>query len=454
MFRYIVRRILQMIPTVLGVILITFILFNVVGGSPAAMTLGRHVTPQALEEFDEQRGFNKPLFFGGWTKTRAIEDSDFSKAAGAWKKVPGAEYLKQGFVRMTNGEYAVPLAFSLRPDTKYRLMIEYRTVDGAKGLAPSKPGDGGPQSFAAVLDFPTLGKHPLEFSKDWKKAELIFQSLEKPSPKDLTLKVDGGALEIRSVQLRRKMSNPLDSQLVFFLKQIARFDFGMSSSLNQPVSGLLVKGMGPSLFLMIPVFFLELFLAVGIALVCAFMRNTLVDRFFVVLSVALMSINYLVWIIVGQYVLSFRLGWFPVWGFASWGYLLLPVFIGVISGMGSSVRFYRTIMLDEMYKDYVRTAFAKGVSKSCVLFKHVLKNAMIPIVTNVITAIPFLYTGSLLLESFFGIPGLGYLAVNAVNSSDVDVIRAEVFIGAVLFVIFNLITDLCYAWLDPRVKLE
>jgi peptide/nickel transport system permease protein len=205
---------------------------------------------------------------------------------------------------------------------------------------------------------------------------------------------------------------------------------------------------------MIPVFLLELFLAIGIALVCAFMRNTIVDRFFVVLSVALMSINYLVWIIVGQYVLSFRMGWFPVWGFAAWGYLLLPVFIGVISGLGSNVRFYRTIMLDEMYKDYVRTAFAKGVSKSGVLFKHVLKNAMIPIVTNVITAIPFLYTGSLLLESFFGIPGLGYLAVNAINSSDVDVIRAEVFIGAVLFVISNLVTDLCYAWLDPRVKLE
>ena len=417
-----------MIPTVLGVILITFILFNVVGGSPAAMTLGRHVTPQALEEFDELRGFNKPLFFGWWTTTRALEDD-------AFRKMPGAEYVEQSFIRMTNGEYAVPLAFSLRPNTTYRLEIEYRMADGS-------------------CVFPNIGKNTLESSKHWKKTELIFQTLEKTSPKDLSFKVDGGALELRALQLRRKMANPLDSQLVFFLKQIARFDFGMSSSLNQPVSGLLVKGMGPSLILMIPVFFLELFLAIGIALICAFMRNTLVDRFFVVLAVALMSINYLVWIIVGQYVLSFKMGWFPVWGFASWGYLLLPVFIGVISGLGSNVRFYRTIMLDEMYKDYVRTAFAKGVSKSGVLFKHVLKNAMIPIVTNVITAIPFLYTGSLLLESFFGIPGLGYLAVNAVNSSDVDVIRAEVFIGAVLFVIFNLITDLCYAWLDPRVKLE
>ncbi len=427
MFLYIARRILQMIPTVFGVILITFILFNVVGGSPAAMTLGRHVTPQALEEFDEQRGFNKPLFFGWWTKTRALDDE-------AFRKIPGAESVESGFVRMTNGAYTVPLAFSLRPNTTYRLEIEYRMADGSSV-------------------FPSLGNTALEFSRRWKKTERIFRPLEKTPPKDLVFKVDG-TLEVRGLQLRRKMANPLDSQLMFFLKQIARFDFGMSSSLNQPVSGLLLKGMGPSLCLMIPVFFLELFLAIGIALICAFVRNTFVDRFFVVLAVALMSINYLVWIIAGQYVLSFKLGWFPVWGFASWSYLLLPVLIGVISGLGSNVRFYRTIMLDEMYKDYVRTAFAKGVSKAGVLFKHVLKNAMIPIVTNVITAIPFLYTGSLLLESFFGIPGLGYLAVNAVNSSDVDVIRAEVFIGAVLFVIFNLITDLCYAWLDPRVKLE
>jgi peptide/nickel transport system permease protein len=456
MFRYIVRRILQMIPTVLGVILITFILFNVAGGSPATMTLGRHVTPKALEEFDEQRGCNKPLFFGWWTKTRALEDD-------AFRRTPGTEYVEQSFVRMTNGEYAVPLAFSLRPATTYRLEIEYRMVGGAKAQFasnPPRPAGTPPEEGMESRQSPPLGgvAKPgwvdLEFSKPWKKAELIFQSLEKPSPKDLVLKVAGGALEIRSIQLRRKMSNPLDSQLAFFLKQIAHFDFGMSSSLNQPVSDLLLKGMGPSLIVMTPIFFLGLIVAISIALVCAFMRNTLVDRFFVVLSVALMSINYLVWIIAGQYALSFRMGWFPVWGFASWGYLLLPVLIGVISGLGGDLRLYRTVMLDEMYKDYVRTAFAKGVSKSGVLFKHVLKNAMIPIVTNVILAIPFLYTGSLLLESFFGIPGLGYLAVNAVNSSDWDVIRAEVFIGAVLFVIFNLITDLCYAWLDPRVKLE
>jgi peptide/nickel transport system permease protein len=167
-----------------------------------------------------------------------------------------------------------------------------------------------------------------------------------------------------------------------------------------------------------------------------------------------MSINYLIYIVAGQYFMAYKWGWFPVWGYESARYLILPVIIGVVSGLGSNIRFYRTIMLDEMYKDYVRTALAKGVSKPRVLFVHVLKNAMIPIITNVVIAIPFLYTGSLLLENFFGIPGLGYLGINAILSSDVDVVRALVLIGALLFVVANLLTDICYAAADPRVKLK
>lgn len=445
MLRYIVRRVLQMIPTVFGIILITFILFNVVNGSPAALILGRHVTPQALEEFDEQRGFNKPLVFGYWTDTRACEDSAFEETPGAWRQVESAAHTQEegGYIALApEGECAVPLAFGLRPETRYRLTVTYRTSPGTKAEFRA----GGP-------GFPRIGKTPLDFSKDWKKTDLDFQTLEKTSASDLAFGVEGGELQIRSLRLRRRMSNPFDSQLVFYLKQIARFDFGTSSSLNQPVSRLLVSGILPSLTLTIPIFIIEVVLAVAIALVCAFFRNSRLDRSIVVVAVALMSINYLVWIIAGQYLLGYRWGWFPVWGFASWRYLLLPVFVGVISGLGVNIRFYRTIMLDEMYKDYVRTAFAKGVGRSGVLFRHVLKNAMIPITTNVVIAIPFLYTGSLLLESFFGIPGLGYLGVNAINSSDVDVVRALVFIGSVIFVIANLVTDICYAWLDPRVKL-
>lgn len=428
-----------MIPTVFGVILITFALFNIVGGSPAAMTLGKHVSPKLLEDFDEQRGFNKPLLFGRWVATRAWPDTDLRQNVGLWKGRENVEWQRGGEapLRLLAGaEVALPLAFELRPNTRHRMTLIYRTD------AP-----------AAVI-FPDIGKIELPVSKHWKKISLNFQTLEKPTLTDVTLVAGRAPLEIRAVRLRRGLASPFDSQLLFYFRQLARFDFGVSSSLNQPVSRLLRAGLLPSLMLTVPIFVAELALAICLALLCAFFRDTLFDRAVVVISVALMSVNYLVWIVAGQYVLGYRLGWFPVWGFESWRYLLLPVVIGTFSGLGSSVRFYRTIMLDEMYRDYVRTAFAKGVSRAGVLFRHVLKNAMIPIATNVIVAIPFLYTGSLLLESFFGIPGLGYLGVNAINSSDVDVVRALVLIGSLLFVGANLITDICYAWLDPRVKLE
>jgi peptide/nickel transport system permease protein len=433
MLRFIIRRVWQMIPTVFGVILITFVLFNVVGGSPATMTLGKHVSPRALEEFDEQRGFNKPLFFGGWAKTRALAAETFAQNAGAWRS--GGEFIAHSGLRLTNA-VTVPLAFPLQATNTYRLTLTYRLTEGAEAV------------------FHGVEPQTLAFSKTWKTVALDFRTGAQPTATDLVVRVTGGALDLRAVQLQRGMRNPFDSQLAFYLGQLAHLDFGVSSSLNQPVSTLLKQGVGPSLMLMFPILLGEELFAIVLALGCAFYRNSLLDRSLVVIAVALMSINYLAWIVGGQFVLGQKLGWFPVWGFESWTYLVLPVIIGIISGLGGNLRFYRTIMLDEMYKDYIRTAIAKGVSKSGVLFKHVLKNAMIPIVTNVVIALPFLYTGNFLLENFFGIPGLGYLGINAINSADVDVVRALVFIGAVLFVVANLVTDLLYAWLDPRVRLE
>ena len=377
--------------------------------------LGRHVTPQSLEEFDEQRGFNKPLFIGTRTTTRAYADSNFERSAGDWQGLPGVIWTNGTITLAAGGEYTLPLKFALRTDCEYELEIEKRIG----GASPGK----------------------------WGKTSRRFKTLEKIVP-------GNAPVEIRSIKLRRIMRNPFDSQFVFYLNQLAHLDFGVSSSTNQRVSKLLLDGIGPSLLLALPVFFIGLITAVTLSLVCAFWRNTWIDRFFVVFSVALMSVNYLVWIVAGQYLFAFKLGWFPVWGFETIRYIALPALIGVFSGLGAELRFYRTVMLDEMHRDYVRTAQAKGVSRGGVLFKHVLKNAMIPIITNTVIAIPFLYTGSLLLESFFGIPGLGYLSINAINSSDVDVVRAIVLVGSILFVIANLLTDLCYAVVDPRVKLK
>ncbi len=452
MIRYILKRCMQMLPTLGGVILITFVLFNLVGGSPASMTLGKHVSPRALEEFDEQRGFNKPLLCGWWARTRALADQAFATGIGPWRRVPGAAFAGPAghdpgrLVLKDNALYPVPLEFALLPATRYELSVTYRLTAG--GVTTLQTREQSPADSVLIIEYRQI---PLPCSPRWRTIHLPVRTGTEAL--SLIFKVENQPLEIRSMKLRRRMAHPLDSQLVFYLKQIARLDFGVSSSMNQPVSRLLRQGILPSLALTIPILAVELIVSVVLALVCAFFRNTFIDRFLVVLTVALMSINYLVWIVAGQYLLAYRLHWFPLWGFESWRYLLLPVVIGVISGLGANVRFYRTVMLDEMYKDYVRTAFAKGVSRKGVLFRHVLKNAMIPIITNVMIALPFLYTGSLLLESFFGIPGLGYLSVNALNSADVDVVRAVVLVGSILFIAANLVTDICYAWVDPRVKL-
>jgi peptide/nickel transport system permease protein len=245
-----------------------------------------------------------------------------------------------------------------------------------------------------------------------------------------------------------------DSQWFFYSRQILTFDFGRSFASQQKISTLLLNGVVPSLVLAAPIFFIEAAVSIAIALIAAFYRNTWLDRSLVVTCVTGMSISYLVYILVGQYVFSYRLGWFPIWGFESVKYLILPVLVGLVSGMGGEVRFYRTVMLDEMYQDYVRTAFSKGASQHAVLFRHVLKNAMIPVITHTVIVIPFLFTGNLLLETFFGIPGIGYLTVEAINSNDIPVIKATVMLGSIIYVFASLLTDICYAVVDPRIKLR
>jgi len=448
---YILRRVGQMIPTVLGVIIITFILFNVVGGSPAAMTLGKNVSPQLLEDFDEGRGFNKPLLFGLWSKTRALEDSDFAARPDPWRETDTvAHEADAGVVQLQPGEHALPLRFHLRAETRYRFRMTYRLPENSEAYlrwgTRADAEDSNEASYANV--------ERLQPSTRSQTVRVMFEVGERGADLKPVIDVVQGTLDIEAMDIRRRARHVFDSQFVHYLGQIVRLDLGRSAQTNERISSMIRAGIIPSLTLTVPVFVIGLVVAISLSLICAFFRNSWLDRFFVVLGVALMSINYLVWIIVGQYVMAYKWGWFPVWGYESMAYLALPVFIGVISGLGTDLRFYRTVMLDEMYKEYVRTAFAKGVSRSRVLFTHVLKNAMITVVTNVVIAIPFLYTGSLLLESFFGIPGLGYLGINAINSSDVDVIRAIVLIGSVLFVIANLLTDICYALVDPRVKLS
>ena len=316
MLRYAVRRLLELIPTTVGILLLTFVLFNVVGGSSAQVVLGKNATKASIEAFNKRYGYDKPLILN------------------------------------------------------------------------TRPGE-----------------------------------------------------------------SAFDSQFFNFIKNVAKGDFGMSTEHREPVMDVLKRGVGPTLSLTVPMVFFGTLLGLALALGCAALRGGMFDKSVLVMSTVLMSVNYVVWVLAGQFFLAYKWRIFPIWGYENAFYLALPVLIGVLSSLGVDIRFFRTAVLDEIYKPYVRTARAKGLSGTAILVKHVLRNSLIPIVTYVSLSIPYLFTGSLLLETFFGIPGLGSVSLNAINSADLAVVRAVVLLGALLYQVVNLVTDLAYAALDPRVRL-
>ncbi|MBO5751407.1 MAG: ABC transporter permease [Kiritimatiellae bacterium] len=315
MLRYAAKRLWQAVPTTLGVLLLTFALFNVVGGSPAETILGKNATAESIAAFNHKWGYDKPLFIGN-----------------------------QG--------------------------------------------------------------------------------------------------------------SRLDSQFVNFVCDLCKGDFGYSVEYQEPVIDVLMRGVGPSLSLTVPILFGGVIIGLMLACLASAMRGKFADRAILVASTVLMSVNYVIWVLAGQFFLSYKAGLFPVWGYENIFYLALPVMIGIFSSLGTDVRFFRTAILDEIYKPYVLTARAKGLSRSSIMFRHVLRNALIPIVTYVSLSIPYLFTGSLLLESFFGIPGLGSVSINAIHSSDMAVVRTVVALGAILYQFVNLATDILSAMLDPRVRLS
>lgn len=249
------------------------------------------------------------------------------------------------------------------------------------------------------------------------------------------------------------------TRTIFFEKSAAMFafDFGRADD-GRDIAHEIKSRMLPSLAIALPVFLLGLLVYITFALVMAFFRATYVDFWGVVLCVALMSISSLFYIIGGQFLISKLWHLVPISGYGggldAGKFLVLPVIIGVISGTGASTRWYRTIFLEEMGKDYVRTARAKGLPESVVLFRHVLRNAMIPILTGAVVVIPLLFLGSLIAESFFGIPGLGSYTIDAINSQDFAVVRAMVFLGSLLYIVGLIMTDISYTLVDPRIRLE
>ena len=235
------------------------------------------------------------------------------------------------------------------------------------------------------------------------------------------------------------------------------FNFGQSDS-GRDIGYDLSQRMGPSLAVTLPVFVLELLLTITFALVVAVLRGTYFDTWAVVLCVAMMSISSLFYIIGGQYLFGKILRLVPVSGFdggsAALKFIVLPVLVSVIAALGYGTRWYRTLFLEEINRDYVRTARAKGLAERTVLFVHVLRNALIPILTGVVVILPTLFIGNLIVEAFFGIPGLGSYTIEAIQSQDFSIVRAMVFLGSLLYIVGLLLTDISYTLVDPRVRLE
>lgn len=263
---------------------------------------------------------------------------------------------------------------------------------------------------------------------------------------------------IASLRHELRLDRPLFSQYLFYLRQTVTFDWGHSWTTQRPIRQMFLDGLGPSLCLTLPAFIFSVVLALVFALIAARYRDRWPDRLLTVACLALMSLSFLVYIIYMQKILAFDLSLFPIYGWDPgwidrWPYLSLGWIIYVLVSLGPKILLYKAALIEELSQDYVRTAKAKGLSDVAVYGKHILKNAMIPILTFTLWQMPSLITGSLLLEAYFGIPGLGGMLMKAIHNSDFPVIQAMTVIGSLLYIFFNLVVDVLYAALDPRVEL-
>ncbi len=266
--------------------------------------------------------------------------------------------------------------------------------------------------------------------------------------------------QIESIREQLGLTRPVWEQLAIFVRQIVTFDWGRSWATSEAVSNIFITRLPATLTVMVPILILEVVLAIPLALGVAYVRGTLVDRAIMILTTVALSISFLVYIIVGQWLFGFQLGWFPVQGWTDsfWKnlttYAPLPIILAVLVSLAPQTRLYRSFFLDEIGQDYVRTARAKGLGENTIMLKHVLRNAMIPILTNVAVQLPGVFIGSFLIEIFFSIPGLGREVYLAVNRSDYPVIQAVTVYLAFLTMVINLLADLLYRVVDPRVVLK
>ncbi len=289
---------------------------------------------------------------------------------------------------------------------------------------------------------------------------LVFVLYTVVGEDPVRVKLGTHASEEAIQQLRTEwhLDKPIVEQYFIFLKQIVTFDFGRSFTNGDELSSMFKEGAIVSLSLMAPPYFLGILINLSIAVLIAFYRGSWIDKYSTFLFVGAMSISYLVYILAYQYIFAYQLDLFPINGYESGfeavRYLILPWLVILVVSAGPDIRMYRTFFLDETKADYVRTAFAKGCAPKTILFKHIMKNAMIPIITYTVIGIPFLIMGSFLMEKFFSIPGIGDMIIAAIANGDFPVIKGFTVLIAVAYSFFNLVTDILYAYADPRVQLN
>ena len=276
-------------------------------------------------------------------------------------------------------------------------------------------------------------------------------------PVEILAGQNASAANIEAIRQQLGLDQPWFVQLWVFFKSIITFDWGKSWATNESVANLFATRLPATLTVMLPILILDALLALPLALTVAYRRGSLSDRIVMIITTVALSISFLVYVILGQYFFAFKLGWFPVQGWSDnvvknlITFAPLPVLLAVMVGVAPQTRLYRSFFLDEIGQDYVRTARAKGLSERVVLFKHVLRNALIPILTNIGVQLPGIFVGAFLIEVFFSIPGLGREILLAVNRSDYPVIQAVTVYLAVITMVVNLTTDLLYKLVDPRV---
>lgn len=279
-------------------------------------------------------------------------------------------------------------------------------------------------------------------------------------PAEILAGLNASPEQVEQIREQLGLNRPVWEQLAIFVGQILHFDWGKSWATNEPVAQLFATRLPATLTVMTPILVLDALLAIPFALAVAAVRGSLTDRAIMVITTVALSVSFLVYVIVGQWLFAFQLGWFPVQGWTDsvWTnlttYAPLPVLLAVMVGLSPQMRLYRSFFLDEIGQDYVRTARAKGLGERAVLMRHVLRNALIPILTNVSMQLPGIFVGSFLIEVFFSIPGIGREVMLAVNRSDYPVIQAVTIYLAVITMLINLLTDLLYKAVDPRVTLK